>query len=386
VSTLRIGIDAHAIGERKTGNERFMANLVPALRALCDHELVLYFTRPEAAAPWRGLPRTSVRLLRPSHPLARIPFTLPYRAARDRLDVLFVQYTTPPVLGCPVVTVVHDVAFGLFPHFFAPSERRWMRRTIPPSMRRASGVVTVSEFSKREIARVYGIPPQRITVAHDGVDPVFTDPSPRTSPVEPPFFLTVGNLQPRKNLATLIRAFRQLIREHPEVPERLAVVGQEWFEAGAIQREAEDLRVEGRVVFTGYVSDHELVGLMRGATAFAYPSVYEGFGLPPVEAMAAGTPTLVADIPVTREVIGDAGLRLPPVDPMAWAEGLRQVATDAPLRARLAAAGPERAARFTWEGCARAVLGALEGAADDHGRRTDPGMGRTTDVGPPGGR
>ena len=159
MSTLRIGIDAHAIGERKTGNERFVANLIPALRALCDHELVLYFTRPEAAAEWRGVPRTSVRLLRPSHPLARIPFTLPYRAARDRLDVLFVQYTTPPVLGCPVVTVVHDVAFGLFPHFFAPSERRWMRRTIPPSMRRASGVVTVSEFSKREIARVYGIAP-----------------------------------------------------------------------------------------------------------------------------------------------------------------------------------------------------------------------------------
>jgi glycosyltransferase involved in cell wall biosynthesis len=366
---LRIGIDAHAIGERKTGNERFMANLVPALRELCQHELVLYFTRPEAAQAWRGRPGTTVRLLRPATPVARIPFTLPYRAARDRLDVLFVQYTTPPIVGCPVVTVVHDVAFGLFPHFFSPLERVWMRRTIPPSMRRAACVVTVSEFSKTEITRVYGIPPHRITVAYDGVDPVFLNPASQPSPLEPPFFLTVGNLQPRKNLATLIRGFRRLVQEHPEVPERLAIVGQEWFDAGAIQREARDLRADGRVVFTGYVSDEQLAGLMQRATAFAYPSVYEGFGLPPVEAMAMGTPTLVADIPVTREVIGDAGLRLSPVDPTAWADGLRRVSTDAALRGRLAAAGPERAARFTWEGCARAVLEALERAAEGGGPR-----------------
>jgi glycosyltransferase involved in cell wall biosynthesis len=362
---LRIGIDAHAIGEHKTGNERFVANIVPALRKLCDHELVLYFTRPDAAAGWAGMADTSVRILRPAQPVLRIPVGLAYRASRDRLDVLLVQYAGPPISSCPVVTVVHDMAFALFPHFFAPAQRVWMRRIIPWTMRRAAGIVTVSEFSKREIVRVSGTDPDGITVAYDGVDPVFRSGAPFPSPVETPFFLVVGNLQPRKNLITLVRAYRRLIREHPERPERLVIVGQEWFAAETLHRESADLREAGRVIFTGYVADEELVGLLQSATAFAYPSVYEGFGLPPVEAMAVGAPTLVSDIPVTREVVGDAALRLPPVDTMAWADGLHRVATDPDLRASLTRHGQARAARFTWEASARAVLTALERAARD---------------------
>jgi glycosyltransferase involved in cell wall biosynthesis len=361
---LRIGIDAHAIGERKTGNERFISNLIPALRGLCDHELVLYFTRPEAAAEWGQASRQEVHVLKPGHPLARIPFALPYRARRDRLDVLLVQYTGPPIVGCPIVTVVHDVAYALYPRYYSATERLWMRRTIPYTMRRAAAVVTVSEFSKREIVRVHGISPGRVTVAHNGVDPIFRDPSQHPSPVDPPFFLTVGNLQPRKNLPMLVRAFRRLVREHPEVAERLVIVGQEWFGAESFHRETEDLRSAGRLVFTGYVPDEQVVGLLRRATAFAYPSVYEGFGLPPVEAMAAGAPTLVGDIPVMREVVGENCLRIPPKDESAWAAALARIAGDASLRADLAERGRSGSARFTWEGSARSVLGALEGAAD----------------------
>lgn len=364
---LRIGIDAHAIGERKTGNERFVSNLIPALRSLCDHELVLYFTRPEVAAEWGAATGPEVHVLKPAHPLARIPITLPYRAKKDRLDVLLVQYTGPPILGCPLVTVVHDVAYALYPRYYSATARVWMRRTIPYTMRRAAGVVTVSEFSKREIVRVHGIPPGRITVAHNGVDPIFRDPSPHPSPLEPPFFLTVGNLQPRKNLSTLVRAYRRLVLEHPEIRERLVIVGQEWFDAESLHRETADLRSAGRLVFTGYIPDDQVVGLLHRATAFAYPSVYEGFGLPPVESMATGTATLVSDIPVMREVVGEACLRISPLDESAWGAALARIATDASLRAELAERGRTGSARFTWEGSARSVLGALERAA---GRRS----------------
>jgi glycosyltransferase involved in cell wall biosynthesis len=257
------------------------------------------------------------------------------------------------------------VAFALFPAFYSPTERLWMRRTIPASMRRAARVVTVSEFSKTEIRRVYGIHPDRITVALDGVDPVFSDPVPRASIVEPPFFLTIGNQQPRKNLRTLVGAYRALLERYPQTGERLVIVGQEWLrgEARALHAETADLVRTGRVVFTGYVEDEQLVGLLQNATAFAYPSIYEGFGLPPVEAMAAGAPALVGDIPVMREVLSDAALFLPTTDRAAWAEGLHRLASDSSLRRSLVDRGRARAARYTWDRSARQVLSALEWAA-----------------------
>src|SRR5205823_12378623 len=135
------------------------------------------------------------------------------------------------------------------------------------------------------------------------------------------------------------------------------------------------LRRAGRVVFTGYVDDGALVGLMRRATAFAYPSVYEGFGLPPVEAMAAGTPAVVADIPVTREVVGDAGLRLPATDPAAWGDALLRLAGDDVMRAVLVERGRKRAAEFSWDASAAVVLAALERAA---GRGGSGGMGQSS--------
>lgn len=372
---LRIGLDAHAIGTRRTGNERFMANVVRELRRITDHELVLYFTDAEAAEGWRGLPATRVRLLRPAGPLVRIPLGLPLQALRDRLDVLFVQYTGPPVSPCPVVTVVHDVAFARHPEYFSRGERIWMRRTIPFTLRRAAGVVTVSEFSKREITAVYGIDPARVAVARNGVDPLFFDPTPRPSPLPGPFLLAIGNLQPRKNLVTLIRAYRALVRQRPSVAERLVVVGQPWLRADALAGEAADLVGEGRVVFTGYLPDEDVVGLLREATAFVYPSVYEGFGLPAVEAMAAGAPTLVGDIPVMREIAGDAAVRVPPADVAAWADALERVIGDPELRSELRRRGIERSAAFRWDRTAAVVLSSLEAAARGGRREPDRAAG-----------
>jgi len=364
MTRLRIGIDAHVIGRRQTGNERFLANLVRSMREQTDHDLFLYFTEREAADAWaaRRHPHTTVRRMRPVNPFLRLPLSLPALALVDRLDVLLVHYNSPPLVSCPVVTIVHDVAFARFPRFYSLFERTWMPRTIPASMRKAVAVVTVSEFSRNEIISLYGILAEKVVVAHDGVDPIFSSGSSAPCPVEPPFFLTIGNLQPRKNVATLVRAFRNLIGAHPELPERLVVVGKPAFESEALYAEAEDLRRSGRLIFTGFAPESELVGLLQQATAFAYPSVYEGFGLPVLEAMATGTPTIASDIPVMHEVTEGAALLVPATDIDAWTEALLR-ARDPDLREDLRMRGKARAARFSWERSAATVLSTLERAA-----------------------
>jgi glycosyltransferase involved in cell wall biosynthesis len=372
---LRVGIDAHALGQRQTGNERFVAGVVTELQRRDDCELVLFVTNAEAARGWVA-PGTTARLLRPSHPLARVLGWFPYWARRDRLDAMLVQYVTSPFLPCPSVAVVHDVAFALFPEYYSRAERFWMPRAIPATMRRASAVVTVSEFSRDEIARLYGIDRERITVAYDGVDASFHAPPLVPAPVDRPYFLAVGNLQPRKNLLTLIRGFGELVRSDPTVPERLVIAGQRSHGAETVLEEARALERSGTVVFLGYVPDQQLVALLHGATAFCYPSIYEGFGLPVVEAMAAGTPVLASDIPVVREVAAGAALVVPPTDSRLWAEALGRIRTDATLRASLLRTAAVRVQRFTWEECAGAVLGAIREAVGRPPARDTPSYSR----------
>jgi glycosyltransferase involved in cell wall biosynthesis len=360
---LRIGIDAHAIGQRKTGNERFISHVARELQAICNHHLVLYLTEAASADEWRGT-ETEVRLLRPRHPLLRTPFALPLAARRDRLDILLVQGTGPPVLHCPLVSVVHDMAFAAHPEHFRLSQRAWMRVTIPWTMGRADRVVTVSRFSSEEIQNRYGIGEDKIVVAYDGVDPMFADQAPVPSPVEPPFFLAVGNLEPRKNLETLVRAFDLLQRRNSAIREKLVIVGQDRYKGNDIRALSNRLQRSGLIVFTDYIDDAKLVALVQAATAVAYPSVYEGFGLPVVEAMAAGIPAVVSDIPVMREVAADAALRVAALDVPAWATALERIAFDADLRSQLIDAGRRRANEFSWRRCAMTILATLETAAD----------------------
>lgn len=346
---LRIGVDAHALGRRATGNERFVGNVLRELRSMSDHDFVLFFTDAHVARAWEA-DGWRVRIMRPAHPSVRIPIVLPRLAREERLDVLFVQYTAPRDPGCPVVTVVHDVSFAEHPDWFSATERRWMPRTIPATMRRAARVVTVSAFSRDEIVRLYGIPPERIVVAHDGVDPRLATAQPRPASAPPgDYLLSVGTASPRKNVAMLRGAFARA--RAAGLDASLVVAGPGHAPGGE------------RVLATGWIDDATLSGLMQHAAALCYPSRYEGFGLPPVEAMSVGTPALVADIPVMLETVGDAAVRLPAEDEEAWAEAMTRIVTDQAWRAELAARGRQRAAGFTWRDCAAEVLRAVEEAA-----------------------
>ena len=360
---MRIGIEAHMIGRRRTGNERVVVNLVKALREISDHELILYFTDRDAAGEWRGSADrgVGVRVQPLRNPIARRALTMPIATHRDDLDVLLAHYSRPILSSCPVVTIVHDVSFERHPEFLSRYERLYMYRTIPWSIRHSYAVVTGSQFSRDEMLSLYG--ERRIVVAPYGVEPKFGDPAPAEASMPRPYFVAIGNLEPRKNLLGLLRGYRRLVEEHPSVPEKLLVVGQEKLMADEIYREAEDLRRSGRVVFTGFVDDAALVALLHNATGFAYPSHYEGFGLPCLEAMAAGCPVVAADIPVLREVVGEAGMYAPPNDAQAWADALFALSATPTLREQLIAAGQSRVAAYTWENTARIVLPVLESAA-----------------------
>ncbi len=357
---LRIGVEAHVVGRRQTGNERVVSNLLLALERAGKHDVVAYFTDGPTAETWRRkAPGIDVRVVRPTNPLARIPISLPVLAHRDRLDALISHVNGPPFAPCPVVTLIHDVAFARHPEFFSRFQRAYMNVTVRASMRWADAVVAVSQFTKDEAVALFRFPAERVTVAHNGVDDVFDNPS-EDPVVPPPFFLAAGNLEPRKNLATLVGAYRHLVARRPEIPERLVLVGQ-FKDAAPLLAASADLVQSGRLILPGYVSDEELASLCHAATAFAYPSVYEGFGLPPLEAMAAGAPTLVADIPVMREVVGDNGVRLPAKDPTAWRRAMERIIDDPEHRRSLIDRGRRHAASFTWDAQATAIARVIEG-------------------------
>jgi glycosyltransferase involved in cell wall biosynthesis len=360
---LRIGIDAHVLGRQLTGNERVVSNLIAALRRVCDHELFIYLTDRDADRAWRarGYRDTKVRRLRVQRRLFRWPIGLPTASARDRIDVLLAHAHRPPIAPCPVVALIHDLAPTRIPHDLAPFERRYLPVTLPWSIRHSDAIIAVSEFTKREIVAVCGVPARRIAVAHNAVDPGLVDGAPGQAPVVPPYFLAVGNLQPRKNLETVIRAYRKA--SESTVGERLVIIGKATAQGSQVYEEAADLQAAGRVVFTGYVDDQTMSGALRGASAFVFPSLYEGFGLPPLEAMAAGAPVIASDIPATREVLGDAAMLVAAKDVDAWAEALRQISSDPGLRERLSVRGRVRSSSFSWEDSARIVAATLERVA-----------------------
>ena len=346
---LKIGIDAHAIGERATGNERFITGVLGQLREMCDHDFVLFFTSPEASEAW-AQQGWETRLV-PSNPVFRVGWSIPKLTREEALDVLLVQYVASRRVRCPVVAVVHDVSFMEHPEWFSGSERMWMKRAIPGTMAMATTVVTVSSFSRYEIIRTCGIPPEKIRIAYDGVDQ-----EPRATSVgssaDSPYFLYLGNLEPRKNVATLLSAFADFRATHRD--HRLLLAGHRKRGGTTIDREG--------VEYLGYVTEEQLPELVANAVALCYPSLYEGFGLPPLEAMSLGTPVIASDIPVMREIYSDAALLVPATDRSAWSEALTRVSSDTGLRSELSAAGRDRATNFTWRASARIVLGALEDA------------------------
>jgi glycosyltransferase involved in cell wall biosynthesis len=288
-----------------------------------------------------------------------------------RFDVLFApNFLPPPTRTKRLVVTVHDLAFRLYPETAPHATRRWLRG-IDEALRRAEGVLVPSESTKRDLLDLYPVEPDRVTVTFEGVDQhLYTRPSDEAIGasrakfgLEAPYFLFVGGIEPRKNLPRLVQAFARTPGDASLV---IAGGSVHWNPEGRdlLQAELKQLPadVRRRVILTGYVSDREKAALLGGAMALVYPSLYEGFGLPVVEALAAGTPVLTSTVSSLPEVAGDAALLVDPADVEAIAEAMGTLLQDDALRRRLTEAGPAQAARFTWEDAARRTAAVLRRA------------------------
>jgi len=272
------------------------------------------------------------------------------------------------------VVTIHDLGYLYYPEAHTRFSRWYLHWSTLFSARTARRIIAVSAATADDLARRYHVPRSKIRVVLHGVDPVFrriTDPAViaearvRHGLGAGPYLLFVGTLQPRKNLSMLIDAFARLLDAWDAAdgpPPRLALGGKKGWLYDTLFAQVERLDLIGRVRFLGYVPDADLPPLMSGATAVVLPSLFEGFGLPALEALACGAPLLAADATSLPEVTGDAALLLDPRNPAAWAAAMRRVLRDPDLRADLARRGPERAAQFTWARTAAQTLAVLEEA------------------------
>ena len=368
---MHIGIDAHAIGAQQGGNETYIRNLIRALAEVDNHNrYTIFLAKAGAAQEWRNgfarqFPNFEIRLLPEPTPLVRVPLALAFELRRRPVDVLHVQYTAPPFCPAPVVATIHDLAFEHLPETFTRRGSMQLKLTVRRTARRAARIATVSEYSRQDLLRTYKLAPEKVAVTYNGIESHFT-PQP-TSPGEAEdvrqrfginreFLLAVGSLQPRKNLIRLIRAYAKLRGENSGFAPQLVIVGRKLWLADEIFAEVRRQRWAEDVILTGYVTDEDLPKLYRTATAFVYPSLFEGFGLPPVEAMACGTPVITSNNSSLPEVVGGAALLIDACDERALAEALLQIVEDQPLRARLREQGIKQAQKYTWRDAAEKTL------------------------------
>jgi glycosyltransferase involved in cell wall biosynthesis len=366
-SNVHIAIDAHSVGTGLAGNETYAANLVEALAEVDgENRYTVYVTREEAAARFGGRwPNVSVRRTLPHTPLVRIPLTLSAELRRRPVDVLHVQYTAPPFAPCPVVATIHDLSFEHLPETFKRRSRVQLRLTVRATARHAAHVIAPSEHTRRDLLETYGLDPARVTAIPLAVAPHFRPVASagelgrvrQRYGIAGEYVLAVGSIQPRKNLGRLVRAYATLrrARGRSNLPQ-LVLVGRKAWLYGETLRAIEAEGLGDAVVLTGYVSEGDLPALYSGALCFAYPSYFEGFGLPPLEAMSCGAPVLTGNLTSLPEVVGDAGLTVDPFDTEAMAEALARLIDDAALRADLRVRGLERARGFDWRDTARMTL------------------------------
>ena len=288
---------------------------------------------------------------------------LPLAALTDRLDLLHCpSQTGPPVAPCPVVLTVHDLIPLKVPGETTEAEARRFGRALAWSARRARRIITVSEYTKRDLVSTLGVPETRIDVVRWGVTPPAEMPAPsaveaslRQLGVTPPFFVAFGGEAPRKNVARLLEAVVRFTRE-VTADVRLVLVGASGPARGRFQAQAESLGIGKSVVPLGYLPEGDVARLLARAEALVYPSLYEGFGLPILEAMAAGAPVITSGVTSMPEVAGGAALLVDPTDAGAIADAMRTCYLNEAVKSELRARGRRRAAAFTWDETARGVL------------------------------
>lgn len=376
---MRFAVDAHAIGRHLTGNEVYIRSLLDAFGARDrECEFIAYVSAEDAS---QHLP-SSFRARRvASNPFLRLGFDLSMKVREDAPDLLHVQYTAP--LGCPVPVVVsvHDVSFLEHPEYFTRARAMQLRWTVGRTVKRAAKILTVSDFSRSAILKVYGdLEEDQVVVVPNAGASEFRPISRESAAsfvrerygVSGRFVLSVGDLQPRKNQIGLIRAFARMVNAFPQLRHTLLLVGKETWFAERVREAARTSGVEDRIQFTGFVSDSDLLQLYNACDLFVFPSFYEGFGLPALEAMACGRAVTCSNTSALPEVVDGAAILFDPYSVDEMVRAMADLLRDAELRARMERLGLQRAAHFSWQKSAAQTLEVYREVAERAGARRSP--------------
>ena len=372
---MRIAIDYTAALHQGAGIGRYTRELVRALARLDrENEYVLCWARdagdppPPEDVPVRSVlrrwPLTERTLIWLWHRL-RIPLWA--ELLTGSVDIFHSpDFTLPPLLRAKGVLTIHDLSFLRVPECADPGQRRYLSATVPRSACRADALLADSENTRRDMVELLGLPPHKITVVYPGVDPRFRPANDDHEServrgrygLSGPFILALGTLEPRKNLARLLQAYAGLRAEAQagELIPPLAFSGAVGWLVDEVFHLVDALGLHDDVLFLGYVPDEDLPVLLRMASCLVYPSLYEGFGLPVLEALACGTPVVTSRVSSLPEVAGDVAVYCDPRSTADIAQAMRQVLAGEELRQSLSRRGPQQAGRFTWDEAARRVL------------------------------
>lgn len=360
-----IGIDYTAAYEQGAGIGRYVRGLIHALAAVDANTSYRLFvagatrqTLPPAPGPNFSWHPTRITPLWFARIWQRLQIPLPVELFTGRVRLYHAtDFTLPPTLpGTRTLLTVHDLSFVRAPEATTPVLKAYLDKVVPRSVQRASHVLADSLATKNDLIEFYGTPFEKITVLYSGVEPRFAPVNDtearkavrqRYNLPEVPYILSIGTVQPRKNYARLIEAVAALGPEHKDV--HLVIAGGRGWLENPIYQAVRDFQLTDRVHFTGFARDEDLPTLYSDAVCLAYPSLYEGFGFPVLEAMACGTPVVTSNVSSMPEVAGDAALLIDPYDIDALVESLRRLLTDEVLRSTLITRGFVQAAQFTWD-------------------------------------
>lgn len=358
-----VGIDARPTQGSFTGDATYWRGLITGLSKIeSDNEYILYFYN-RLQAPGEPLSSNMQhRILRGLNWRVWSACSFPKALKRDNAKVAHVQYSIPPFAPCPVITSIHDVSFKRHPEFFSPKDRFILDMGVRFAKRRAARILALTKYTKSEICELYSIDESRVDIVYPGVDSLFRQCGREESlelakqkyHINDPYILTLGVIQPRKNLSRLLEGFA-ILKQNRNIRHKLVIVGKYGWMEENLTCKIDSLKLNGEVLLTGYAPYDDLPYLYSGADLFVYPSVYEGFGLPPLEAMRCGTPVITGDRSSLPEVVGDAGIMVDPYKPEAFADAISRVLADESLRMEMARKGLDQSQKFTWETTARQV-------------------------------
>jgi glycosyltransferase involved in cell wall biosynthesis len=356
---MRIAIDARKL--RDYGIGTYVRNLLRQLgRQASSHEYVVLCRRADCAIIEESGPQFRAVVERAGAYSITEQFAVPMDLRREAVDLFHApHYVLPPLTPCRSVVTIHDCIHLRFPQYL-PSRLgyAYARGQMWAATHKAARVMTVSEASKRDILRYFRVPEARIDVIYNAIDERFwLEPDAEEVNrvreryrLTDPFVLYAGNIKPHKNLERLIEAFHLMRQADPNLKDvQLLIIGDEISKYATLRRAVHSHKLHKHVRFFGFVSDQTLAALYRLANVFVFPSLYEGFGLPPLEAMASGTPVITSNVSSLPEVVGDAALMIDPYDPAAIADAMARVLTDTDLRVDLQGRGLARAREFSWE-------------------------------------